>query len=153
MSAVCTGLVDSWAEAAAEFRPDAVIVLSHIFDLQARELAGRVVAPGDPAFDAHLVERYTNAFDVFSAGGARVVWLTNPCGASAASGGDPGAFDPDRVRHANEDLLPAVQAVRPELRIFDLHAALCEDGARAGAARRHPLLPRGVAVVRGHVRP
>ena len=124
----CKGLVDVWRDAAAEFQPDAVIVLSHIFDLLERELDGQMVAPGDPGFDAHLVERYTAAYDAFSASGADVTWLTNPCRGSASASDVPGSFDAERVRHVNEELLPEVQAARPQLQIFDLHAVLCDDG-------------------------
>jgi hypothetical protein len=127
----CVGLADSWAEGVAEFDPDVVLVLSHVFDLQNRRLDDwpGFLAPGDDRFDDYLVEEYTHAVDVLSAGGAQVVWFANPCvhytfGGAVADG----ALETDRIRYVNDVVLGRLAHARPALKTFDLFKVLCPDG-------------------------
>lgn len=121
----------------AEFRPTTVIVLSTIWDLADRRLDGwsRVEHPGDPQFDAYLLDRYGAFVDGAHASGATVVWLTVPC-ADPTHGGLPfgtprtrTAFEASRRRHVNEVLLPQLVASRPgAVRLADLDGAVCPGG-------------------------
>ena len=121
----------------AEFRPTTVIVLSTIWDLADRRLDGwpRVERPGDPAFDAYLLDRYGAFVDGAHAVGATVVWMTVPC-ADPTHGGLPfgtprtrTAFDPARRRHVNDVLLPQLVASRPgAVRLADLDGTVCPGG-------------------------
>lgn len=121
----------------AEFRPTAVIVLSTIWDLADRRLDGwpRPEHPGDPQFDAYLLDRYGAFVDGAHAAGATVVWLTVPC-ADPTHGGLPfgtprtrTAFEASRRRHVNEVLLPQLVASRPgAVRLADLDGAVCPGG-------------------------
>ncbi len=81
LSERCQASADGIAEQVADFDPDVVVVLSTIYDLQQRRLDGwdDMRVPGDPGFDEYLANEYANVYDVLSSGGARVVWMTNPC--------------------------------------------------------------------------
>jgi peptidoglycan/LPS O-acetylase OafA/YrhL len=130
----CRDLVGDWSRAIEEFDPDLVIVMSTIFDLQERRLPTWTgwQAPGEPAYDEHLLDAYLTAYDTLAARGARILWFETPC-AEATYGPlegleDDGPLDPERVRYANDTLLGRLAEARPEVRTFDLFSVLCPDG-------------------------
>ena len=88
--------------------------------------------PGDPGFDEYLANEYASVYDVLSSGGARVVWMTNPCARSTIgpwpNDGRGGPLDEPRVEHVNEEVLDELANLRPDVRFFDLYAVLCPDG-------------------------
>jgi hypothetical protein len=70
--------------------------------------------PGDPAYDAHLAERYALATDVLSANGALVVWLTSPHiethrGIATAPQGGWSESDPNRIDRVNELIAESIE--------------------------------------------
>lgn len=147
VGAECAAVTERWAAGVDEFDPDLVLVASHIFDLQDRQIPGwpDLLAPGDPAFDDYLVEEYVQAYDVLAASGARVVWFENPCVSYVFPSGDDGPFRLERIRHVNEVVLGRLRAVRPELHTFDLFDVLCPDGEFVrGLADVDVLRPDGV---------
>ncbi len=128
----CRGLVDGLAGAVKQVDPDVVLVFSSIFDLQDRRLDGwpGVLGPGAPRFDDYLVGEYVGAYDTLSAGGAKVVWMKNPC-VQYSFGPAPvrGSFDTKRIRYTNDVILGRLAKARPDVRFFDLFTVLCPHGA------------------------
>ena len=162
----CRDVQSEIAGQVAEFDPDVVVVLSEIYDLQQRRLADwdGMRVPGDPGFDEYLANEYANVYDVLSSGGARVVWMTNPCARTTIgpwpNDGRGGPLDEPRVEHVNEEVLDELANLRPDVRFFDLYAELCPDGKeRTTAGGVDPLridgvhfTPDGSRVVRPHLR-
>lgn len=130
VTAGCVGVTDGWAAGVAEFDPDIVLVLSHIFDLQDRQVDGwpGFLAPGDELFDRYLVDEYVRAYDVLASSGARVVWFQNPCVSYSAPASGDGPFRIERIRYVNDVVLGGLAAARPALRTFDLFDVLCPAG-------------------------
>jgi peptidoglycan/LPS O-acetylase OafA/YrhL len=125
---------DRWRQRArkrlASFKPDVVVVVTAVWELNDRQKPewGGPRALGDPVFDAWLSAEFASTAAFFSEFDAPVVWLTAPC-IRRVGGGTQGAFDPARVRHLNEVILPAVAASSPQLaEIVDLYAAVCPGG-------------------------
>jgi peptidoglycan/LPS O-acetylase OafA/YrhL len=130
----CRGAVRSWARQVEEFRPDVIVALTSVWDLLDRELPGwgGLRVPGDAEFDAYLVDEFTDAFDTWTAHGARVVWLSAPCSRFRPIPGQatqlPPGFDDERAAHLNDEILPALMAQRPDIERFELDDVLCPDG-------------------------
>jgi hypothetical protein len=125
---------DRWRERAqlqlTPFDPQVIVVVTAVWELNDREKPewGGPRALGDPLFDAWLVEELESTAHFFEAFGAPVVWLTAPCIRKMA-GGTEGAFDPARVTHLNEKILPAVAAASPQVaEVIDLYEAVCPGG-------------------------
>ena len=132
LSRTCQGTEAGLAEAVDRYRPDAVLVLSHVFDLVPRRLEGSsvVLEPGEPGLDRYLVDEYVRTYDTLTLGGAEVVWFTNPCvqptfGSTAL---DNLAFETERIQHVNAAVHRRVHELRPELVLFDMFRVLCPDG-------------------------
>ena len=128
----CVGLAERFGDAVKRFRPDVVIVLSSIFDLQDRKLAGwpRFLGPGTKQFDDYLEKEYVDAYDTLSTSGARVVWMKNPCVHYTLGlvGGINGSFDNTRIQYVNTAILGRLAKARPAVRFFDLNQVLCPGG-------------------------
>ena len=128
----CRGVVERWAQGVKKFRPDIVIVLSAIFDLQSRHIDGwsGFLGPADTQFDDYLVNAYADAYDALSSTGAQVIWVKNPCVhyLFGNAGGIVGSFDNTRIRYANDIILGRLAKVRPKIRFFDLYHVLCPNG-------------------------
>ena len=125
---------DRWRKRARKqltlFDPDVVVVVTAVWELNEREKPewGGPRALGDPFFDAWLTAELEATANFFSEFDAQVVWLTAPC-IRGAAGGTQGVFDPLRVRHLNEVILPAVAAASSQLsEIIDLYQAVCPRG-------------------------
>ena len=74
--ATCLRWPDRWRALAQGL--DAAVVQVGPWDVSDREIDGHVVHIGEPAFDALLVHSIEQAVESLSAGGAVVVWLTEP---------------------------------------------------------------------------
>ena len=105
--------------------------------------------PGDPGFDDYLVGEYVQVYDALSSGGAKVLWLNNPCAQRTAgpwpSDSRGGPLAPDRIAHANDAIIGELSAQRPDVHVFDLYAVMCPDGKpmnRAGGVE--PLRVDGI---------
>ena len=112
-----------WSEAVAAFDPDVVVVMSGGWDWIERKLPewDDFKFYGDPVFDQYLVDEYVEAVDVLSANGARIAWFDNACYELQDFGEDP--------THMNEDLIPALQAQRPDVvDIIEFHDLVCPNG-------------------------
>ena len=128
--AVC----DRWRERARRqltpFAPQVVVVVTAVWELNDREKPewGRPLALGDPLFDAWLIEEFESTARFFEEFDAPVAWLTAPC-IRRLKGGTQGAFDPARVTHLNEKILPVVAAASPQVaEVIDLYDAVCPGG-------------------------
>ncbi len=120
----CDDWADRWADAIDEFDPDAVVVLSTIWETIERRLDAwpEFLAPGDPEYDAWITSEYIAAADVLGEHGAEVVWLTLPCNRDDVEGRS-------RIAHLNSDVLPALTRRRPgEVVTIDLFARACPNG-------------------------
>jgi hypothetical protein len=128
----CRGVVARWAQGVKKFRPDIVIVLSSIFDLQSRHLDGwsGYLGPSDVKFDNYMINAYADAYDALSSTGAHVIWFKNPCVnyLLGDAGGIAGSFDDARIRYTNAVVLGGLAKVRPQIRFFDLCKVLCPQG-------------------------
>ena len=126
----CRGVVEGLRRTIKKVRPDMVVVSSSLFDLSDRRLAGwpGLLAPGDRRFDDYLVGEYVNAYDVFSASGAKVVWVKSPCTENKLTGDDSGAYHTQRIKYTNDVILGRVARQRPDLRFFNMFDVLCPDG-------------------------
>lgn len=131
-SHACLNWPEFWAEKIDGFEPDAVVIVSGLWDLRPRpQGAPDALWPGDPAFDRELLGVYRRAVDVASSRGARVIWVNTPCVGPAAYEsplGRSGAMAPESIAHLDQTLLPALAASRPGLVVFDLFARVCPDG-------------------------
>jgi hypothetical protein len=128
----CDGWADRWGAQIEQFDPDVVVALTGLWDLTDRRRPewGGFRHVGDPAYDEWLLGEFEAAVEVLSAQGARVVWLTSPCTEDLRGGvlAGSGAWDPARLRHLNEVLLPALERRRDEVVLADLHALACPGG-------------------------
>ena len=125
---------DRWRERVRprleEFRPDVIVAVTAVWELNSRELPewGRPRALGDPVFDAWLSEELETASSFLASFDAPVVWLTAPC-IRRIEGGTQGAFDPARLSHLNGVILPGVAERNPEIaELVDFHEAVCPGG-------------------------
>jgi hypothetical protein len=119
----CDDWEDRWRAVVEEFDPDLALVLYTIWEVAPRELPGadEFVRPGDPELDAWQLAEYHAAADVLSARGARVAWLTIPCGDEPYTPGEP-------FWVVNERTIPRLAREHPAVRAVDLDAELCGDG-------------------------
>ena len=91
-------------------------------------LAPLGIFAGDEQFDEYLLREYTEAVDILSSGGARIVWATVPCSGAAPVGLSPGPFELERAQHANEVILPRLVEARPDdVVLFDLFSVVCPE--------------------------
>ena len=118
--AVCDSWAERWSQQLDRFDPDAVVVLSTTWDLIARKLPAweEFREPGDPVYDAWLRSEYDAAADLLVSRGARVTWLTTPCGRQADK----------RIERINFGVIRPMAAGRPTVRVLDLDAKLCPTG-------------------------
>jgi len=122
----CGARKAEWAAQIRDFDPDVVFISSSIFDILDRQIAGWAgpLTIGDPTFDSWLKASQRQVVSTLGAGGARVVWGTQPCA----------QFDP---RHANHhengegnrriDLLN-VRISQSGATIADLDGKMCPGG-------------------------
>jgi len=125
---------DRWRERAGprleEFRPDVIVAVTAVWELNERELPewGRARALGDPLFDDWLGQELETAARFLASFDAPVVWLTAPC-IRRIEGGTQGAFDPARLSQLNGVVLPRVAQSNPEIaELVDFHEAVCPGG-------------------------
>ncbi|MCX7620222.1 MAG: acyltransferase [Acidimicrobiales bacterium] len=125
----CIDWRSSWREKVDEFRPDIVVVINSAWDLPDRRLPNWPDQKkiGDPIFDEWLVSQYQGAADIFASRGASVVWATLPCTGTVWAGfaiSRTGAFDNQRIRALNEQILPRVRGIN----LVDLDGFVCPGG-------------------------
>jgi peptidoglycan/LPS O-acetylase OafA/YrhL len=115
----CGDWAPAWSRLLDRMDPDVVVVLSTMWDIGARqrdEWGPDYLSQGDPRFDAFVTGEWGQAVDLLRSRGARVVWLTNPCGQLEQLSHD--------LRYANDHYLPVVARTRPLVR-FDLRGRIC----------------------------
>jgi peptidoglycan/LPS O-acetylase OafA/YrhL len=123
----------SWKSRVEAFDPDVTIVLTSVWDLGERTLAGwdEPATIGDPRFDAYAGGEFDQIVDELTQGGGTVIWLTAPCLSFEFGSTDevPAEFGPERLEPFNERLVLPLEARHPDkVRVFDLDEALCPDG-------------------------
>jgi peptidoglycan/LPS O-acetylase OafA/YrhL len=121
-----------------QFRPDVAVMMTGAWDLGDRQFPGQdePSEPGDPEFDAWMLDEYQAVLDVLSADGAVVVWLTAPCIEETERAGPfagTSVFEQERTEHLNEVIIPRLAANnRDRMRVVDLNGEICPDGDYAG---------------------
>jgi peptidoglycan/LPS O-acetylase OafA/YrhL len=118
-NSTCGDWTPTWSRLLDRMDPDVVVVLSTMWDIGARqrdEWGADYLRQGDPRFDAFVTGEWGRAVDLLRSRGARVVWLTNPCGHLEQLSHD--------LRYANDHYLPVVARSRPLVR-FDLRGRIC----------------------------
>jgi hypothetical protein len=78
MSSECYSGFQTWAEDAAKFHPQVVVVEMGWWDSMDHLIDGEDVALGEPWFDSYLVGRIDALVDAVDSGGAKVVLLSVP---------------------------------------------------------------------------
>ena len=129
--ASCRGAVAAWPSQVAFFKPQVVIVLSSLNDVQDRRLPGtsRFVSVGDPNFDLFVLHAYEHDVDVLSAGGSRVVWMTAPCIGLQPQFGQANPYSSAGIDKLDSTILPRLAQARPDkVRLFDLARVICPAG-------------------------
>jgi hypothetical protein len=118
--AECNRWAERWSQQLDRFDPDVVVVLSTIWDRIARKLPewSEFREPGDPVYDAWLRSEYAAAADLLTSRGARVTWLTTPCGPK----------EDTRIERINFDVIRPMAAGRSTVQVVDLDAKLCPTG-------------------------
>ena len=113
----CDRRSEGWPSAIARFRPDVIVVLTGVGEVDDRRLARGDVprAPGDAELDRWLTAELAAAADVLLESGAPVVWLTMP---TLTPAGVP-QTDPARVARFNE-LVRDVADERTGITVVDL---------------------------------
>ena len=110
-----------WADNVRTFDPDVVLVMFSIWEVVPRVLRGttRDAQPGNPGYDAWELSEYRTAADVLSARGARVVWFSIACESGTRIKRGDGFW------YVNRRTVPALARSRPQVRLLDLDAFLC----------------------------
>ena len=95
-------------------------MLSTIWDRIARKLPewSEFREPGDPVYDAWLRSEYAAAADLLVSRGARVTWLTAPCGPK----------EDKSIERINFGVIRPMAAGRSTVQVVDLDAKLCPTG-------------------------
>lgn len=137
----CNDWDRTWREKVKVFGPTVVVVQVGPWEAMERRLPGDDTwrAPGDPVYDAWLLDEMTAAVDALSVDGAVVVWLTAPyVNDNVDPNGDFGSAenrDPARMRRLNE-LIGELPDRRPgQVGVVDLASWLAaeprDDGWRS----------------------
>jgi hypothetical protein len=128
---VCDWWVEGGAARVQAFQPDVVLVVTganEVYDRTHPSWEGRR-APGDPVFDAFLLDNYRRHADVMGSGGAPVLWAVPPCNRWKPEWVDPAAAEA-RWASIVTATIPALAASRP-VQLVDLLAELCPGGTFA----------------------
>lgn len=111
-----------WPRLMAATRPDLVVAMVGPWDVRTVEVAGRALAPGEPAWGAFYEALAGEAAGILTAGGARLVWVGMPL---VGAGPDPTA----RVAALNA-VLRRVAARHPRVTFVDAAGALAGPDGR-----------------------
>ncbi len=99
----------SWVSSLGAFQPDVVLTYPSPWDSidrQVDSLGPDFLRPGDAAYDAYIESEYTEAFDLLTSTGARVIVLKSPHLAQ-----NPTPYNnPERIDRVNEIVLPIADA-------------------------------------------
>ncbi len=121
-----------WAREVDRSRPDVVGVLVGRWDLSDNIDDGKVVAIGQPAWDAHLYDELNGVVDVLSSRGAKVVLFTMPDIDAADEAPGSAAYPENSQVRVNEwnAIVASVAAHRRKVvTLFDLNKKLDPHGA------------------------
>jgi peptidoglycan/LPS O-acetylase OafA/YrhL len=121
----CDDWGERWGDAVSTFDPDTVVVLSTFWELIARRADGWADwgQPGERVYDEWQLDEYTDAVDLLSSRGARVVWLTMPCFSTTTDS------SVETITRYNAVQLGRLRSRRPEaVRVVDLFGEVCPDG-------------------------
>jgi len=139
---ICRSMQAYWRDSQPPNRYDVLVLLIGTMDLIDRRIDdwGEFRSPGDPVFDDWFVNIYQDTSELWIGHGAKVVFLTYPCSGPeefllenmpednlpliAAA-----AFDIERIRYFNEELLPRVRDLHPDdIKVVDLFEHVCPGG-------------------------
>ncbi len=127
----CRAVARRRQRALHRIRPDVVVVLSSITDVEDRQVPGATdfATVGDPAVDAFLARQYRDTVDALSSTGAEVVWMRPPCVDPAGLAVALKHFDTTRITRLDRTVVPALARARAgRVRLFDLDRVLCPGG-------------------------
>ena len=119
-----------WRRTMRNYEASLAIIGSSVMDLADRRLPEweEFKSPGDTEFDDFMLSQYEHVFDLVSASGAKVAWLNVACmldeNIPGPLAGSP-ALSAERIRYANETILPRLAKSRPAVRLIDIHTPLC----------------------------
>jgi peptidoglycan/LPS O-acetylase OafA/YrhL len=138
----CNDWAITWAQTVRTTKPTIAVVQIGPWEVNDRKLDGDTEwrAPGDPIYDAFLLEEMTTAVDVLSKDGATVVWLTSPAAGEGNDGGKARAkrgvaTDPVRMERLNE-IIKSLPEQRPgKVGVVDLAGWLATSGVDDNALR------------------
>ena len=125
-------------EKVTDLRPDVVVVMSTVWDVQDRRLTqdGPLLSPTDPAVEEAMTASLGEFTDrLLAAGAPRIVWLKAPTPLPSLAGGDDIQAQP--ARHSV--LRRAIESVgfsRPTVRVVDLAAWLATQPVGQDRAAR-----------------
>lgn len=131
-----------WREVVADVEPDVVVVVLGLSDLQSRDVDGRPVAFGSPAFDRAFLESASALFDDLTPHAPVVLLTTPPLLGEDMPRADMARFFDERTRdragHLNR-LFGELAAASPRITVVDLAGWLCpSDGIDGEPCRRLP---------------
>ena len=111
-------------EKVSELRPDVVVVMSTVWDVQDRRLTqdGPLLSPTDPLVEDAITASLGEFTDsLFAAGAPRVVWLKAPAPLPSPFGGEDVQAQPAR-HSALRRAIETVGFSRPDVRVVDFAA-------------------------------
>jgi len=114
----CAAWPALWRNQARSHSPDIGVVQVGLWDILPRQLepGGPFRIPGDPVFDATVLDEMLTAVDLLNAEGIHVVWTTAPVPNerldAATHFAGPDSLDPTRFQRLNE-LIAELPALRP----------------------------------------
>jgi len=120
-----------WDHVIAVSHPDVIGLLLGRWSVTDRTVDGQKVHIGQPAFDTHLFDEYSQVVRLLSAHGAKVVLFNLPYFQSPQTAADGTPFpedQPDRVRQFNR-IMARVAAAQPgAVSLVDLNRLICPAG-------------------------
>jgi peptidoglycan/LPS O-acetylase OafA/YrhL len=134
----CRRYLDDVSRAAAEQKPDVVMLITTTWDVENRRLVkgGPVLATTDPALKAWIADSFTKLTEsILATGVSRVVWIREPPPVAGLLG--PGDPQGDVHRHqVLYDIMDRIAATHPDVRVVDLAGWVTAHGLATDASAR-----------------
>jgi peptidoglycan/LPS O-acetylase OafA/YrhL len=126
----CDQAVPGWLTQTRLVQPDVVAVMVGRWETYDRYYQGQFRAPGDPVFDAHLLQLLDSSIDQLLARGSKVALLTPICSrAHENPDGTPATEDDPARRIRFAQLLQDAVSRHPggQVALFDVNSQLCPN--------------------------
>jgi hypothetical protein len=130
-SSFCDSWPRRWSGQMNRTQPEVVVMLTGFWDVFDRRLPGGMVLEfGSDLADEYTKAQLTEALDILTTGGARVLVLATPYFEPDPNGDAKTARDEERVDHMNS-IFRDVAGQRDDVEVLDLNDFLTPDGFRA----------------------